>query len=58
VVLEQLGCRDQALAQYQAAYKLGFGGAMHRIKAIDAPGEGLLPPASAVARSASFRCPA
>jgi tetratricopeptide (TPR) repeat protein len=58
LALQQLGCRDQALAQYEAAYKLGFAGAMHRIKAIDAPGEGLLPPASAVARSASFRCPA
>jgi len=58
LALQQLGCRDQARAQYEAAYKLGFVGAMHRIKALDAPGEGLLPPASAVARSASFRCPA
>ena len=58
LALQQLGCREQALAQYDAAYKLGFGGAIHRIKAIDAPGEGLLPPAPPVARSASFRCAA
>jgi tetratricopeptide (TPR) repeat protein len=58
LALQQLGCRDQALAQYDAAYKLGFTGAMHRIKAIDAPGEGLLPPATEAARAGSFRCPA
>ena len=58
LALQQLGCRDQALAQYEAAYKLGFNGAMHRIKAIDAPGEGLLPPAGEVSPAASFRCPA
>ena len=58
LALQQLGCRDQALAQYEAAYKLGFSGAAHRIKAIDAPGEGLLPPAGDAAPAASFRCPA
>jgi tetratricopeptide (TPR) repeat protein len=57
LALQQLGCRDQALAQYEVAYKLGFNGALHRIKAIDAPGEGLLPPAADV-RAAPFRCPA
>jgi len=58
LALQHLGCRDQALAQYEAAYKLGFNGAMHRIKAIDAPGEGLLPPAGEVSPAPSFRCPA
>jgi protein O-mannosyl-transferase len=58
LALQQLGCPDQARAQYEAAYKLGFLGAVHRIKAMDAPGEGLLPPAAAKAPATTFRCPA
>jgi tetratricopeptide (TPR) repeat protein len=58
LALQHLGCREEALAQYEAAYKLGFSGAAYRIKAIDAPGEGLLPPAGDVPPAASFRCPA
>jgi tetratricopeptide (TPR) repeat protein len=56
-VLEQLGCRDQARAQYELAYRLGFFGAAHRLKSMDSPGEGLLPPARVVAPRKSFTCP-
>lgn len=57
LALEQLGCRDQARAYYELASKLGFGGAVHRIKAMDSPGQGLLPPARANSAPA-FKCPA
>jgi tetratricopeptide (TPR) repeat protein len=57
LALEQLGCRDQARAYYELAGRLGFGGAVHRIKALDSPGQGLLPPARAKSAPA-FKCPA
>jgi hypothetical protein len=45
VALENLGCLNEARAQYRLASKLGFRGADHRLGSLDAPGSGLLPPA-------------
>jgi hypothetical protein len=45
VALENLGCLDEARAQYRLAMKLGFQGASHRLSRLDTPGRGLLPPA-------------
>jgi len=56
LALEQLGCRAEALVYYQLASKLGFGGAVHRIKAMESPGQGLLPPAKV--RRGAFNCSA
>jgi len=42
--LENLGCLDEARAQYRLALDLGFQGAVHRLSRLDAPGSGLLPP--------------
>jgi len=44
VALENLGCLDEARAQYRLAIKLRFGGAVHRMSRLDSPGTGLLPP--------------
>jgi len=46
VALENLGCVDEARAQYRIASKLGFRGADHRLGSLDSPGSGLLPPAT------------
>jgi len=45
VALENLGCLDEARAQYRLASKLGFRGADHRLSSLDSPGSGLLPAA-------------
>jgi hypothetical protein len=45
VALENLGCLDEARAQYRLALNLGFAGAVHRLSRLDTPGRGLLPPA-------------
>jgi len=45
VALENLGCLDEARAQYRLALKRGFPGAIHRLSRLDTPGRGLLPPA-------------
>ena len=41
-VLENLGCRKEALAQYRISLKLGYLGARYRIDSIENPGKGLL----------------
>ena len=43
-VLENLGCRKEALPQYRLAVELGFGGAEYRLQAAETPGKGLLTP--------------
>jgi tetratricopeptide (TPR) repeat protein len=53
VALENLGCLDEAKAQYRLASKLGFRGADHRLGSLDAPGSGLLPPAKLKPRTAA-----
>ena len=55
--LQHLGCPQQARVQYQAAYERGFAGGLHRLKALDSPGEGLLPPAAGIAPVKAFKCP-
>ncbi len=57
LALEQLGCRAEARAYYELAVKLGFAGAVHRIKAMDSPGQGLLPPAPRKHAPSGFKCP-
>jgi tetratricopeptide (TPR) repeat protein len=42
--LESLGRIEEAKGQYRAALKLGFHGAVHRLKRLEEPGSGLLPP--------------
>lgn len=42
--LESLGRVDEAKAHYRAALKLGDLGSAHRLKRLERPGEGLLPP--------------
>jgi tetratricopeptide (TPR) repeat protein len=56
VVLEELGCREQARAQYQQAFDLGFIGAKFRLQNLDTPGRGLLPPRAARPVQ-GFACP-
>jgi tetratricopeptide (TPR) repeat protein len=51
VALENLGCLDEARAQYRLALNLGFAGAAHRLSRLDTPGRGLLPPAKPRERS-------
>jgi hypothetical protein len=51
VALENLGCLDEARAQYRHALNLGFAGAVHRLSRLDTPGRGLLPPAKPKERS-------
>lgn len=43
-VLENLGCREDAIAQYRVAVKLRYREAEHRLKRIESPGQGLLAP--------------
>ena len=46
VALENLGCEDEARAQYRlAARSWGFGAPTHRLGRLDDPGSGLLAPA-------------
>ena len=47
VVLEELGCRDEARRQYQLAAQLGSAVAQWRLKGLDSPGKGLVAPARA-----------
>jgi tetratricopeptide (TPR) repeat protein len=42
--LESLGREDEAKMHYRAALKLGFHGAAQRLKRLEDPGSGLLPP--------------
>jgi tetratricopeptide (TPR) repeat protein len=56
LAMEQLGCREQARAHYERAYKLGFLGAKYRLESMDSPGKGLLPPSRAPLRKADFEC--
>ena len=44
VALENLGCLDEARAQYRLATQLRYPGAAHRLSRLDSPGSGLLPP--------------
>jgi tetratricopeptide (TPR) repeat protein len=44
LVLENLGCRKESLAQYRLAIKLGFPGAEYRLQHAESPGKGLLAP--------------
>lgn len=43
-ILENLGCKKEALPQYRLAVEFGFGGAAYRLQAAESPGKGLLPP--------------
>ena len=47
--LENLGRIDDAKANYRAAMKLGFHGAVHRLQRLEEPGKGLLPPTRSAA---------
>ena len=47
--LESLGREDEAKMHYRAALKLGFHGAAHRLKRLEDPGSGLLPPTRSAA---------
>ncbi len=44
LILENVGCTDEALAQYRIAIKLGFRSAAQRIRRIETPGQGVLAP--------------
>lgn len=44
IALENLGCLDEAKAQYRLAARLGYLGAAHRLSRLESPGSGLLPP--------------
>jgi tetratricopeptide (TPR) repeat protein len=50
LILENVGCTDEALAQYRLAINLGFKGAAYRIQRIESPGTGLLAPGAVVER--------
>ena len=43
-VLENLGCRKEALAQYRVSVQLGSKAAEYRLQSNETPGKGLLPP--------------
>jgi len=43
-ILENLGCKREALPQYRLAVEFGFGGAEYRLQAAETPGKGLLLP--------------
>src|SRR5262245_30872621 len=43
-VLDNLGCRKEALAQYRLSAQFGFGAAVYRLQAAESPGEGLVVP--------------
>jgi len=45
--LERLGCREQAMAQYELAVRLGYSVAAQRLKSLEKPGSGLVPPTRA-----------
>lgn len=49
VALENLGRVDEAKANYRAAIKLGFPGAVYRLQSLEEPGKGLLPPTRSAA---------
>jgi tetratricopeptide (TPR) repeat protein len=53
LALENLGCGDEARAQYRIAAKLGYRGAAHRLARLDSPGSGLLPPTKPKPRTAA-----
>jgi len=42
--LENLGCIEEAKAQYRVSSKLGYVGGRYRLMRLDKPGSGLLPP--------------
>jgi tetratricopeptide (TPR) repeat protein len=42
--LENLGCRNEAVAQYRVSLAMGFRGAQHHLDRIESPGKGLLAP--------------
>lgn len=44
LVLENLGCREEAKAQYRSAVSLGYRGAEFRLQRAENPGKGLLAP--------------
>ena len=43
-VLDNLGCRREALAQYRLSAQFGFGPALYRIQHAESPGKGLVAP--------------
>jgi Flp pilus assembly protein TadD len=43
-VLDNLGCRKEARAQYRLSAQFGFGPAVYRLQAADSPGKGLVVP--------------
>jgi protein O-mannosyl-transferase len=47
--LESLGREEEAKMHYRTALKLGFHGAAHRLKRLEDPGSGLLPPTRSAA---------
>ncbi|HYT46882.1 MAG TPA: tetratricopeptide repeat protein [Burkholderiales bacterium] len=47
LILENLGCLDEAKAHYRDAVERHFPGAQHRLDRIESPGKGLLPPRQA-----------
>jgi len=47
LILENLGCLDEAKAQYRDALVSHFPGAQHQLDRIESPGKGLLPPRQA-----------
>jgi protein O-mannosyl-transferase len=49
LILENLGCLDDAMAQYRLATTLRFEGAAYQLQRIESPGMGLLPPVQPVA---------
>jgi tetratricopeptide (TPR) repeat protein len=43
-ILDNLGCRKEALVQYRLSLKFGFGPAEHRLQHAESPGKGLMAP--------------
>jgi len=54
LVLENLGCIEEAKEQYRIAARLGFVGGAHRLLRLESPGKGLLAPSAVPER----QCPA
>jgi len=47
LILENLGCLDEAKGHYRDAVERHFAGAQHRLDRIESPGKGFLPPRQA-----------
>ena len=51
LILENLGCRKEALTQYRLAVEFGFTGAEFRLQAAETPGKGLIAPVRPVSQA-------